>query len=70
MDCENLADLYGSVLFFDGPPTRTQVSRASSLGRELRDVSLRFDTWMARELPGINAALVARKFAPVGVPVP
>ena len=67
---ENLADLYGSVLFFDGPPTRTQASRASTLGRELRDVSLRFDTWMARELPGINAALVARKFAPVGVPVP
>ena len=67
---ENLVDLYGGVLSYDGRPTQTQVTRAGTLGHELSDVAKRFDAWMARELPGINSALAARTLAPIGVPVP
>ena len=67
---ENLADLYGNVLNYDGRPSGTQVSRTGTLGHELTDIAKRFDTWMSREMPGINAALIARKLEPIGVPVP
>ena len=67
---ENLADLYGSVLFFDGRPTLTQQARGGALGRELLDIGRSFDAWMTRELPGLNTALAARRLPPIGVPVP
>ena len=67
---ENLADLYGSVLFYDGRPSKTEIARSSAIGRELQDVSRSFDTWVAREIPPINAALVARKLPPIPVLTP
>ena len=67
---ENLADLYGNVTFYDGKPSRTEVARTTAIGRELRDVSRSFDVWVAREIPGINAALTERKLAPIPVIVP
>ncbi|PYP72964.1 MAG: sialidase, partial [Gemmatimonadetes bacterium] len=47
---ENLADLYGNVVFYDGRPSQTQVERADALARELADVAREFDAWAAREL--------------------
>ena len=67
---ENLADLYGNVTFYDGRPSKTQVARTSAIGRELQDVSRSFDAWVAREIPGINAALTVRKLQPIPVLVP
>jgi photosystem II stability/assembly factor-like uncharacterized protein len=58
---ENLADLYGSVNFYEGRPSRTQVERADALSRELADVMKDFDAWIAKEMPGINSALSAKK---------
>jgi hypothetical protein len=65
---ENLADLYGNVNGYDGRPTQTQMDRTESIGRELNNVDHDFDAWLARELSGINSALVAKKLEPIKVP--
>jgi hypothetical protein len=54
---ENLADLYGSVVFYDGRPSQMQADRAEAISHELADVVKSFDAWTAKELPGINASL-------------
>ncbi len=62
---ENLAELYGGVVGYEGRPSATQVARAASIARELADVMAGFDAWSARELGGINAALGARQLQPI-----
>jgi len=62
---ENLSDLYFAVVFYEGPPSRAQIDRTAAIGRELADVSKAFDTWSAKELPGINDALAKKKLAKV-----
>src|SRR5215831_1212598 len=54
---ENLTDLYGNVVFYEGRPSQTQVDRADALGHELADVAKEFDSWAASELPKVNATL-------------
>ncbi|PYP71321.1 MAG: sialidase, partial [Gemmatimonadetes bacterium] len=58
---ENLADLYGNVVFYDGRPSQTQVERADALARELADVAREFDAWAARDLGGLNSALARQR---------
>src|SRR5438876_8281360 len=36
---ENLADLYGNVVFNEGRPSQTQLDRTDAIGRELGDVT-------------------------------
>ncbi len=62
---ENLTDLYGSVVGYEGRPSATQVARAAAIARELADVMAGFDAWRARDLEGINAVLTARQLQPV-----
>ena len=52
---EYLADLYGNVVLYEGPPSQTQVERADALARELADVVKAFDAWVVKELPKLNA---------------
>jgi len=58
---ENLADLYGNVVFYEGRPAQTQVERADALARELADVVKDFDAWLARELTGVNSGLANKQ---------
>jgi photosystem II stability/assembly factor-like uncharacterized protein len=58
---ENLAELYGSVVGYEGRPSEMQVERTGSIGREMGDVSKDFERWIQIELPKINALLEARK---------
>ena len=67
---ENLADLYGNVTFYDGRPSKTEVARTTAIGRELQDVSRSFDAFVAKEIPGINAALASRKLPLIPVLTP
>ena len=60
---ENLAELYGSVVGYEGLPSEMQVQRTSAIGRELGDVALDFDKWIQIELPRINRMLEARGLA-------
>ncbi len=62
---ENLAELYGNVNGYEGRPAQTQVDRADAIGRELADVVRDFDAWLAKELPGINAALSGKGLEPI-----
>ena len=54
---ENVTDLYGNVVFYEGRPSQMQVDRAEAIARELGDVVKSFDAWAAKELPGINSGL-------------
>ena len=62
---ENLADLYGNVVFYDGRPSQTQVERTDAIARELADVAKDFDAWAAKELGGLNSALVKQRLEPI-----
>jgi hypothetical protein len=62
---ENLADLYGSVVSYEGRPSETQQNRADAIARELDDVMKDFDAWSAKELPGINTLLTSRQLPPI-----
>jgi len=57
---ENLSDLYGSVVGYEGRPSQTQVQRTESIARELADVVKDFDAWVARELEGLNSAVTTK----------
>jgi len=57
---ENLTELYGNVVNYEGRPSATQVQRGTAIGRELGDVSKDFDRWIVRELDPLNALLTAR----------
>ena len=58
---ENLADLYGNVVNYEGRPAQTQVERADALARELGDVVKDFDAWLGKELAGVNSALAGKQ---------
>jgi photosystem II stability/assembly factor-like uncharacterized protein/outer membrane lipoprotein-sorting protein len=57
---ENLADLYGNVVNYEGRPSDTQVQRADAIARELAGVMQGFDAWTGKEVPALNARLAAR----------
>jgi len=65
---ENLCDLYGNVMNYDGRPTQTQVERAEAIARELGDVVAGFEAWVAQELPAVNSGLQAKGARPVELP--
>ena len=58
---ENLGDLYGEVVFYEGRPTQMQTMRADAIARELGDVVTSFDAWQTKELPRVNADLSRKK---------
>jgi hypothetical protein len=64
---ENLTELYGNIIFWDGGPTQDQANRADALARELADVSRDFDAWSTRDLASINSALRGKKLEPIVV---
>ena len=64
---ENLADLYGNVIFYDGRPSQTQMERMDAIARELADVVRDFDAWSAKELGGLNTALGGKQLEPIRV---
>jgi len=62
---ENLTDLYGAVIFYDGKPSQMQVDRTDAIGRELADLVASFDTWSAKDLAAINAQLGTKNLQPI-----
>jgi hypothetical protein len=62
---EFLADLYGSVVGYEGSPSQTQVERADALARELAEVVKSFDTWVTKELPAVNSGITNERLEPV-----
>jgi hypothetical protein len=64
---EYLTELYGNVIGYEGRPTQTQVMRAAAIERELQDTSKDFDTWLAKEVTGLNSALGAKQLPQIKV---
>jgi hypothetical protein len=62
---ENLTDLYGNVVFYDGRPSQMEVDRTAAIGRELSDVVAAFDAWSAKDLAALNTELSTRKLTPI-----
>ena len=62
---ENLADLYSNVVFYEGRPSQAQVERTDVLARELGDVVKDFDSWLGKEMAGINSELARKKLEPI-----
>jgi photosystem II stability/assembly factor-like uncharacterized protein len=67
---ENLAELYGSVVGYEGRPSATQFSRTTAIGREVGDMSKQFDRWVATNINTLNALLVSRNLKRLDVIVP
>ncbi len=64
---EYLTELYGNVIGYEGRPTQTQVMRTAAIERELQDIAKDFDTWLAKEMTGLNSALAAKQLPPIKV---
>jgi hypothetical protein len=62
---ENLTDLYGGVIFYDGRPSQMQIERTKAIGLELADVVTAFGAWSAKDLAALNSELSARKLEPI-----
>jgi len=64
---ELLGNVYGSVIGYDGGPTKDQVDRTAALAHELEDVLSAFQKEADKELPSLNAALGKKKLEPIKV---
>jgi photosystem II stability/assembly factor-like uncharacterized protein len=62
---ENLADLYGAVVFYDGRPSQMQLDRTDAIGHELSDVVATFDAWSAKDLAALNTELGTKNLQPI-----
>lgn len=64
---ENLGDLYGNVVGWEGRPSAMQVMRTDAIERELRDVWNEFQALSGKELAAVNSALQKKKLQPITV---
>jgi len=64
---EYLCELYNNVVFYDGPPTQTEIERTDALKGELYDVSKKFDNWITKNLNTVNSALSAKELKPITI---
>ncbi len=62
---ENLTDLYGAIIFYEGRPSQMQIDRTDAIARELTDVVAAFDAWSAKDLASLNTELGAKKVQPI-----
>ncbi|HEV8436068.1 MAG TPA: sialidase, partial [Thermoanaerobaculia bacterium] len=62
---ENITDVYGGVVFYEGRPSQTQVDRTNAIHREMADVDNDFKAWTTKELPAINSALAKKNLPPI-----
>ena len=62
---ENITDLYGAIIFYEGRPSQMQIDRTETIGRELTDVVAAFDAWSAKDLAALNTELGAKKLQPI-----
>jgi photosystem II stability/assembly factor-like uncharacterized protein len=62
---ERTTELYGNILNYEGRPGDYQVARIDSLKKELGDVAAEFDSFAAKDLPGIDKSLKQKKLPPI-----
>jgi photosystem II stability/assembly factor-like uncharacterized protein len=62
---ERAADLYGSLVFYEGAPADYQLASIEALARELSDIRAEFDAFVARSVPEINKLAAQKKLPPM-----
>jgi photosystem II stability/assembly factor-like uncharacterized protein len=62
---EKLGGLYGSVNFFDGRPTGSQLENLKVMEQQLGDATAKLNGIFAKELAAANAALAKAKLDPI-----
>jgi hypothetical protein len=62
---ERVADLYGSLVFYEGRPADYQLAAIEALTRELADVRTEFDAFISKSLPQINRIAAEKKLPPM-----
>jgi photosystem II stability/assembly factor-like uncharacterized protein len=62
---EELGNLFGEVVGYDGRPTQSQLSRKDVLLGELAAAETSFEGFVAGELPGLDALLERRGLEPI-----
>jgi photosystem II stability/assembly factor-like uncharacterized protein len=62
---EKTTELYGNILNYEGRPGDYQVARIDSLKKELGDVAAEFDSFAAKDLPGVDKLLKQKKLPPI-----
>ncbi len=66
---EHTDQLYGAINSWEGQPAAYQLTRIGVLEGQLSDIGQRFEALAGGELAPVNAALSARKLAPITLPV-
>jgi photosystem II stability/assembly factor-like uncharacterized protein len=64
---EDLSNLYGNVVAYEGRPSDAQAKRADAIAGELADVVKEFDTWSKKELADLNSALANKKLEQINL---
>lgn len=62
---EELGNLFGEIVGYNGRPTQSQLTRKDVLLGELAAAEKSFDDYVARELPALNAVLERRGLEPL-----
>jgi hypothetical protein len=65
---EHADGLYSALNSHEGAPAGYLIDRTAALEKELADVDKEFADFVKSELPKVNAALSARKLAPITAP--
>ena len=63
--CENLCELYGAILGWEGRPAKYQLERIDVLKRELGDAGKVYDALFASDIRTLDGALQQHKLQPV-----
>lgn len=62
---EKTSQLYGALTNYEGRPADYYVTRIDSLTHDRKDVAAEFDTFISKELQGVNTSLAAKKLEPI-----
>jgi photosystem II stability/assembly factor-like uncharacterized protein len=64
---ERAADLYASLVFYEGRPADYQLTSIDTLTRELEGVRKEFDAFVAKSVPEINRISARKKLPPMTI---
>jgi photosystem II stability/assembly factor-like uncharacterized protein len=62
---ENVDEIYGALLSYEGRPAVYQIERINVLQRQLNDVAKEFDAFAAASIPKINEGLKSHGMTPI-----
>jgi hypothetical protein len=65
---ENLDNLFGVLIFYEGKPSQNVIGRADELQRQIDAASKEFEALAAKDVPAVNQLLRGKDLPPIEVP--